>query len=258
MAQRIDIEQGPSSSYSDPIYDRLDTVAQRISRRWPLLVLLLLIIVATAVTLRMAFFRSPSAASASAYVEAMEAEGDDAKLAALKKLVDDAAATDYFRGRAACELVQDALDKKQPAEAKKYAEQAVAFAAKGGDADLQLNARLSLAAAHEDAGEYADALKSYRDVASSAGGKFPSQQLAAVLGAARTLQAQGLIDEAVTQLESVINRNDSGAEALLDYARVLYWQLKRAQESKPEAEEAKPAEEAKSAEEAKAAEVPAK
>jgi tetratricopeptide (TPR) repeat protein len=243
MVQQIDIEQGPSSSYSDPIYDRLDTVAQRISRRKPLILFVLVLVVAGAIVTRVLLIRSPIAASATSYSKAMDEKDAAAKSNALQKVMNDGSVTDYFRGRAANELVQLSLNERETAEAKKYAEQAVDFAAKSTDADLQLNARLSLAAANEDAGDFDEALKSYREVATGAGGKFPSQQLTAILGAARVLKQQAQIDEAVAQLESVINRNDNGADALLAYARVMYWQLKRAQEVQKQVDAANAAKE---------------
>src|SRR3954469_11394442 len=61
-------ETGPSSSYSDPIYDRLDTVAQRLARRWALVVLVILGIVAGSLVARYAISEDSTTASLQAYL----------------------------------------------------------------------------------------------------------------------------------------------------------------------------------------------
>jgi hypothetical protein len=242
MAQQPQSESPlPTSSYSDPIYDRLESVAQRLTRRLGLFLAALVVVVVVAVVVHARLSDSPEAASANAFLKADELQSEavqerdptakGAKLAAaakaLQALADDEKITPYFRARAFIELTQQDLDRNAPADAKTHATRAAELAVKSGDADLQLKADLSRAAALLQGGENAEAEKVYVQVDRQAGARFPDSQVAAVLGAARAMELQGKLDDAVTKLESIINRAEASAHELIQVAREQYYRLKR-------------------------------
>jgi hypothetical protein len=219
------VNTAPSTSYSDPIYDRLDTVAQRMSRRWPLVVLAIAAAIAVAVGIRMYLHNNPEAKSARAFVEAM-GSAENIRQAELQKVVDDESLTAFFRARAACELAQLAIEAGRPAEAKRQAQNAYDLAKQSEDDGVQLDAKLSIAAADEETGDTEAALSVYQEVARSAGGRYPNQQLLGLIGTARAQAKLGHEQEAIETLESVIGRNDPGGETLISIARINYWKLK--------------------------------
>ncbi len=258
MAQQPDPPM-TTTSYSDPIYDRLEAVAQRITRRIGLVIVALVVVVVIAVVVHSRMSDSPEAASANAFLKADELQAEasrggdpaakPAKLAdaakALQALADDEKISPYFRARALIELTQQDLDRGVPAEAKTHAGKAAEFALKSGDADLQLKADLSRAAAALQAGDNAEAEKLYLQVDRQAGARFPDCQLAAVLGAARAMELQGRLEDAAAKLETIINRAEASAHQLVLLARQQYYLLKHqiAEKAapKPAAVETKPA-----------------
>ncbi len=228
-------ETGPSSSYSDPIYDRLDTVAQRVARRWPLLVLALLLIIGIAVGLRHFAASDPETNSAFAYIAALHESDDIKRSAALNAVAQDSGKTPFFRARAHLDLIQQYLLKPDLARAREHGDAAVTLARDSEDAGLEFEARLAQAAIAEDAGELETALKHYQDVEAGTAGTFPAQRMVASLGAARVLQKAGDLDGALAKLETLIANTDQDARALVQYARWLYWQIKRQQQGAPDA-----------------------
>ncbi len=242
MAQQPDLP-GPTTSYSDPFYDRLEVLAQRITKRLWLIVLALVVIIVVAVATHASTRDTPIAASASQFLNAattrMEAEQSrepgqrTAKLQEATKAFAavgaDETVTPYYRARALLELAQLQLDRSALSEAKTSVEQARTLAAKATDPDLDLAVGLSEAAVLFQNGEFAAAEKSYLSVEQVAGATYPDRQIAATLGAAESMVAQQRVDEAIAKLETLINRSDSNATMLLNLAKSQYWALKRRQ-----------------------------
>lgn len=242
MAQQPDLP-GATTSYSDPFYDRLEAVAQRIAKRLWLVILALVVVVVVAVVTHTAMRDTPIAASAGHFLDAatkhMEAKqarepGQRAtKLAEAEKafvaVAADESVTPYYRARACIELTQLELDRSAITEAKAAIEKARTWAAKALDPDLDLAIGLSEAAVLFQAGDHAAAEAAYLKVERSAGLAFPDRQIAATIGAAQALVAQNRIDDAIAKLEVLANRTDSNATMLLSVAKNEYWALKRRQ-----------------------------
>lgn len=253
MAQQPDLP-GPTTSYSDPFYDRLEAVAQRIAKRLWLVVLALVVVVVVAVVTHAAMRDTPIAASAGQFLDAatkrMEAErarepGERAaKLAEAEKafvaVAADEAVTPYYRARASIEITQLELDRGAISEAKASIAKARGWAAKALDPDLDLAIGLSEAAVSFQAGEFAAAETGYLNVERSASGlTYPDRQIAATIGAAQSMVALNRIDDAIAKLEGLANRNDNNATMLLSVAKNEYWALKRRQAA-PQAKPASP------------------
>ncbi|HYE07792.1 MAG TPA: hypothetical protein VEL07_19900 [Planctomycetota bacterium] len=228
-------DTGPSTSYSDPIYDRLDTVAQRVAKRWPLLLLALLLIIGIALVLRHIAASDPETTSAFAYLDALDESDEVKRTERLTAVAHEDDHTDFFRARAHLDLVQHHLLAPDLAGAREHADAAMALARTSEDPGIEFEARLAQAAVAEDAGELDVALTAYQDVESGTAGTFPAQRMAATLGAARVLQKAGDLDGALAKLEPLIANTDRDARQLVQYGRWLYWQIKRQQANAPDA-----------------------
>lgn len=226
----------PVTSYSDPVYDRLEGLSQKIRQRMALFIAALVAAVVIAVVMHQWLQNTPMAASAAAFIRAGEHRQDPAKAATVaeeyRKLVEDPAILPLFRTRACIELTQMALSAGKLDEARTHIAKAAEQAAGQENLDLSLAVQLSRAAVELQAGELAKAEETYAKVERSAGAKFPDRQLAAVLGVALALEKQGKLDDAAAKLETVINRADTMARNLLDLGRAQYWRIKRAQADK--------------------------
>lgn len=235
----------PVTSYSDPIYDRLESLSQKIRQRMALFIIALVGAVVVAVVVHQQMQNTPVAASAAAFMRAGEERRDPAKTAEeYSKLVLDEAIIPLFRARACIELTQLALNAGKLDEAKTHVAKAEEQAKMADSLDLTLAVQLSQAAVELQGGDAAKAQTLYEKVERNAGAKYPDRQLAAVLGVALSLEQQDKLDDAATKLETVINRADSMARSLLDLARTQYWRIKRVQAEKaaaPAPAAAKPA-----------------
>ncbi len=218
---------GPTTSYSDPFYDRLDAFSQEIRKRWWIVALVIIATVVVVMVVNSRLQRHPEAGSAARYLSARAGQDPAASATALAKVMEDAENTPFFRARAAIEVVQLKLDTGDTAGAKLAAELAVTQAALAKDAELQLAATISRAAAKHQAGDLDGALADYASAEKAAGAKYAVHQLEAVVGGARVYAAQGKKAEAVQALEPLLSRTDAGAERLLEVAKVSYWNLKR-------------------------------
>lgn len=248
MAQQPDLP-GPTTSYSDPFYDRLESVAQRITKRLWLVILALVVIVVVAVVTHTTLRDTPVAASAGRFLDAatlrMEAEQirepslRSGKLAEAEKaliaVAADQANTPYYRARAHIEIAQLELDRSALSEAKASIEKARGLASLATDPDLDLAIGLSEAAVLFQSGDNAAAENRYAAIERAAGLTFPDRQVAAILGVAQTLIAQNKIDDAILKLETLVNRADTNAGNLLNLAKTQYWALKRRQAAGPAA-----------------------
>jgi len=238
------LDTAPTTSYSDPIYDRLEALSHRVRRaRW-VIVAAIIVAVALGLGLRAYFNHRPEATSAVAYIKARDAAKPDERTNALKALADDAATTPFFRAKAAIELCQDAITAGNAADAKSWASKASAAAALANDPEMSLAARLSEGAVAEDAGELDTALAHYDAVQAKAGAKYVNHFLLAVYGAARIEKAQNNAKAALERLEPVVTRGDDAAKPLLPLLQSLYWACKREVEGGPTTTAAPPKAEA--------------
>ena len=220
-------ELGTTSSYSDPFYDRLEAFANVIKRSWLLVIVVVILCVAGVFTLTWALQRHPDAGSAARFITARDEQDATKRTAAYQALVADPTVTAVFRARAGIEVVSDLLAKGDTASAAPVALKASADASASGDVDMQLAAKLSVAAVHQQSGELEPAATAYSEAKRVAGVKYPVSRLTAELGLAQVLMAQGKRAEALTELEPLIARNDAGAEQLIGLAKAMYWDLKR-------------------------------
>lgn len=234
-------DDAPLSSYSDPLYDRLDAISRQVRRQWWLFVLVLLIVALAAVAVRMWLHREPIALGGAVAVRALNERDDAKREAAWTELADGADQDPAFRTAACIELSQMLLSRGDAIKARERAQQAETLARAAKDDDLVLAASLSRAAAVLDGGDAAAALAIYEAAARGAGAKHPARKLAAELGAAVCLEKQGKTDEAIARLEPVTARTDKGAEQLVQLATSMYWRLKRLQVEPAKTAEAAPA-----------------
>lgn len=245
-------EDAPLSSYSDPIYDRLDALSRQVRKQWWLVVLAVIVIALAAIAVRLWLHREP-AALGGALAASASAQQDPAKReAAWIELADGANLDIGFRAAACIELSQILLDRGDAIKARDRAKQAENLARDAKDDDLVLAAGLSHAAALLDSGDANAALELYEKASRGAGAKHPARKLAGELGAAVCLEKLGKPDEAMARLEPLTTRSERGSEQLVQLATSMYWRLKRAAEKpseqkpaaepqKPEASEPKPA-----------------
>lgn len=223
-------DDAPLSSYSDPIYDRLDALSRQVRKQWWLVILVVIVIALAAIAVRLWLHREP-AALGGAIAASASAEQDPAKReAAWSELADGAKHDLGFRAAACIELSQILLDRGDAIKARERAKQAEDFAREAKDVDLQLAAGLSHAAALLDSGDANAALDLYEKAARGAGAQYPARKLAGELGAAVCLERLGKPDEALLRLEPLTTRSERGAEQVVQLATAMYWRLKRAAE----------------------------
>jgi thioredoxin-like negative regulator of GroEL len=224
-------DTGPTTSYSDPFYDRLDLIAQQVRRQWALVVLVVIIFIGVGIAIQVSLTSRPDAAAASAYVDASRLldsgnpEEQPKGEAAMAEILANGAVP-RFRAKAGIDLADQRLRKGDVAGARSAAETALVQARAADDAELALVAQLSLGAVAEQAGDAAAAETAARQVFAAAAA-FPATRLAAQLALARALEQGGRPQEAAEILEPLLTRNDNGARKLLDLAAVEYWRLKR-------------------------------
>ena len=228
-----DLDTAPTTSYSDPIYDRLEQVAQRIRRLKWLIIGVLLACIVLGLWLRATLKNNPGATSAVAYAEAREQADDAERSKRLDALLKDEKTTPYFKARAALDLAQVALLAAKVDEARNLVAQAKGFASGAGQPELDLIVRLGEGAVAEDAKDLDAALAAYDQVAGSAGAKFAVHYLTAAIGAARVEQKQGKHAEVIQRLEPVLTRTDDVSKQLMPLAKAIYWESKRAVDGAP-------------------------
>ncbi len=220
-------DEFPTTSYSDPFYDRLDAIARFIKRAWLLVLVVIILVIAAVVGATWLLQRHPLAGSAARLLSAHGIEDAAKQESAYRAVAEDATVSPSFRARAQVELVQLLLSKGDTATAIPAATRALELATQGQDAATQLDAKLSLAAAAFQAGDFVKAAAAYTEAKRGAGAKYPVASLEASLGLARTLIRQNKPEDAIAELEPVIVRADRGSETLIELARFMYWEQKR-------------------------------
>jgi tetratricopeptide (TPR) repeat protein len=223
-------EDAPLSSYSDPIYDRLDALSRQVRKQWWLVALVLIIIALGAIAVRLWLHREPAALGGALAASASAQQDPALREAAWTELADGANHDLGFRAAACIELSQILLDRGDAIKARDRAQQAQDLANEAKDDDLKLAAGLSRAAALLDSGDAAAALELYEKASGGAGAKYPARKLAGELGAAVCLEKLGKADEAIARLEPLTTRSERGSESLVQLATSMYWRLKRAAE----------------------------
>lgn len=159
------------TSYSDPLYNRLEVIVEWLGKRWGLAVGVVAAVVIASLLAQYAGSYSADAASADALLQA-EAASDP--IVALGALVADSSHTAEFRSQAGITLAVRHLDEFAPDKATGPAEQAVALAtglataanAKPRHQALHAAALLTLAAAYEQQDRLEDALALLDEVTS--------------------------------------------------------------------------------------------
>jgi predicted negative regulator of RcsB-dependent stress response len=222
----------PSSSYSDPFYDRLDAVSRFLRRYWLFAALAVILTVVIAIVVNKVLARHPEAAGAAAFLHAQdlaqEAQQDRAKaVAAYEAVLGDPGATPYFKARAALEQTHLHLAGGDAGAARASVTKASDQIAAANDTELSATVRLSVAAVALQANELDAALTAFAEAERLAGPRLPAVQIEAILGQARVLERQAKTSEAIAQLEPLIARSDVGAEGILTVAKARYWRLKR-------------------------------
>ncbi|MFW5859262.1 MAG: hypothetical protein ACOCYP_04505 [Planctomycetota bacterium] len=187
MADGPQMPQQDLSSYSDPVYDRLEQVAHGLGRTWWLYVVAAVLAVVIALAMRSFFDLSPSAEAYRLLRNATD-EGDDA----LAAFVDNAELPAEYRVHAALQAAQTELMAGRTAAAGELLEQAAALAGQSEHRTqvLELTTGLSRAAMLEDAGQSEEAMGIYEDVELRAGRDNPIQAILAGVGAVRCREAQ--------------------------------------------------------------------
>ena len=210
------------SSYSDPLYDRMEGIANRLGQRWWLYVIAVILAVVIAFVMRDILGRSPDAAAHHRYQTAADTE-------ALIDLSRDESMTAEFRVHAAIEAAQDLLlsGEIDEAEALIRAAGPLATSSRHESRSLSLVKDLSLAAVHEEVGEFETALTLYQGVESRAGRQLPIHTILGGLGAARIQQVQAGALRATAQAEDDPQR----AASLNQEADTLHEQAVRGLES---------------------------
>ncbi len=223
------IDPGPTSSYSDPIYDRLDIMSKAMRRRWWIYVVAFLIVLVGSIVVRTSLANRSDQASATTFSQAFDARDPLANVEAFKDLAQNQKADPYYRARAWIELVQSRINDNEADSAKTAAEQAVVEAKRSGDSELVAYARLSLAAADFQRNDFDGALAEYQAVDQSSA-RYPVAQLEATLGEARSHEQLHQLPDAISTLEPLLSRSDVGSRELVGLARVEYWNDRRLQE----------------------------
>ena len=198
------------SSYSDPIYDRLERVNRVLASNWRLITIVILAAVIGLTVLGNSGGNSAEAQSATAY---NNAAGDADKL---KAVAADSSILAEFRFQAANDLVQQALDNDKLEEAQQYLTVASEQAQAAKSDKLKMYAHISTAALQSEAGELEAAINSYSEALAI--GRNSDFKAAGYLAQFNKAQLQ-IRAAASTEDASVANELRSSALSTLDQLR---------------------------------------
>jgi len=176
----------PASSYSDPIYDRLEVVMRGLGRRWWLIALIAIGAAIATVAAKRVDEHTPLAASADQVRFALQQQDRDA----LAALIDDESIHAELRAQAGIEAAALALSDGEADTAADLLDRVASLVQGAQRRDLRLLLQLSQAAVAEARGTLDEALADYRSVSESAGPNLPALGLEGTLGAGRVLGAQ--------------------------------------------------------------------
>jgi hypothetical protein len=222
----------PVSSYSDPIYDRLDLFAQHLRRQWPVYLLGVVAVTVIVVLAAKAGRSHPEAAAAAALTAALDTPDPAARITALQGVAADGSAPGV-RALAQNEIARLTITgaTRDLAAAAAAAAIAVTEADRTTDTNLPLTARLSQAAILLESGKAAEAEAAYREVVARAGSVVATatERTIGLIGAAQAMVAQGpqRRADAAELLVPLLSASDSGSSGLIEAGRLLHWRLKR-------------------------------
>ncbi|MHC5068732.1 MAG: hypothetical protein ACYTF0_09115 [Planctomycetota bacterium] len=234
------------TSYSDPIYDRLEGLLHTIGRRWWALALVAIITCAVVLSVEQQSEQSPLAAGAVAVRQA------GADRSALIAIADDPTIANEFRARAALNAATLSANDGALDEAGELLSQAAGLAT--DNSTLALTVELSVAALAEERGQWQEANDAYHAVLSRANSNEQrGLNLTASLGAARTSLALAeaskdasaaaeLRAEAHELLRYVGEQQGSDSRELGQYARFLLLDSERHAANAAPAAQVKPEE----------------
>ncbi len=238
------------SSYSDPIYDRLEGINKFLAKNWLLLSIVILGVVITLTAINTMDGSSEAARGAIAYTDA---GGDTDKLIALCQ---DESIVPEFRFQAANDLVQIYLDKNTEDGSLDKANEYLSLAASQAkltenSEKLSMYALISKAALQDQAGEIEAALQTYQEaLRKGSSGDYKAARYIAKFNRAQLLvlhaasiedkeEASTLRQDALLTYEEL--RSDNGLannrSRLQDAATYAYWSLLRAYPDLQEEEE---------------------
>lgn len=222
----------PDTSYSDPIYDRLEIIMDILAKRWLLVVILFGLSAVSGLLIQQARLASPAAGSAQRFIKA---QGDESALVALTTDTEEVNAE--FRAQACLALVQMALDREASEEALTYAEQGLALISAEEHAHLRRALQLAQAAALRESGERTQALDvlvavertAIDDDAQRLEAQINQATIHAELAQLKPDEAAEHEEQALAILEPLRGASDRQARSLTDLARFLYFDIKRRQ-----------------------------
>jgi hypothetical protein len=231
MATPNDI--GPTSSYSDPIYDRLEALSQWVRRMWFAVILVLAIVIALAVYLSLRARHTPDSLGAQQFALAHDERDDNKREARLRELGTTLESA-QFRTQALIEAGQLALQRKDPAAARADLVAAAAIAANLSDEDrLAAQILISQGSIEHQAQAYDQALGFYTKAEPLVRTRFPDLRVQLALQQALALEAKQDLDGAIAKLEPLLGTTDVYAEGLLDQARAYHARLSAIKAGEP-------------------------
>ena len=222
-------DAGPVSSYSDPIYDRLEALSRWVRRMWLAVVLAIAAIIALFVILAFRARHTPESIGAVALAETQRIGDLKEREAKFQELGAQLEAP-HFRVQALIEAGQLALLERDDATAARarFAEAAtIADGLENADR-LQLQVRLSQGAAEQQAKQFAKALEFYQRVERTGQlVRHPDLRILSALRSAECLAAQEPTDlkAAIDKLEPFLNSTELYADFLLNQVRALHARL---------------------------------
>jgi tetratricopeptide (TPR) repeat protein len=224
-------DPGPRTSYSDPVYDRLEICVRFLGRYWLVFVMLVVATIAAIILVRRLLESNPAAASHVAYVRAGQSEKDLAALLDRDDIIPE------YKARTANLLVDLRLDAKAYPEARTFAQRGLAFAQEAGHPRLAAIHQINLATVDFETGDYDTARAGYEQVMKLSSLRVESFQ--ATLLRACTLLAQAAIQDEEEQADAALAlRKDAvedlrycseltipGTEAIAEQARFILLEL---------------------------------
>ncbi|MDA3961589.1 MAG: hypothetical protein PF961_12420, partial [Planctomycetota bacterium] len=222
------------TSYSDPLYDRMEVIARGIGKRWYLIVIIAILCSVAVLQLKARSENTPIAAGAHALRQA-RSEG----IEALTALAGNEAVLSEWRARAALEAANLALGTGDLDSARSQLSVAKAQAEASALREVELTVLASQAAVAEQAEEFDVASSLYLEVADKTATGMLGLNLAATLGAGRcdlalaaasadAAEQTELRRSAYERFRFAGERSVEGAEQLVNYARFKRYELERA------------------------------
>lgn len=226
-----DFEDG--TSYSDPIYDRLETAKTWMLKRWLLLSVLAIVISVGFVLGQQIANQTPDAEAALALNAAQSGDEDEA-LSQLRALLrEDSVLTPPYRIKAGIAIANILRQRGELDEALDALDEVTPALKQAEDPSLGLALKASRAALLEEQSQWQAAADLYEEVATRGRSDLPLA-LAADLGSARCLLAMG--DEASRQqaielLKGVAATEANQAQSLTNLARYMIERIRLQQAS---------------------------